>query len=331
MQPLKLGVLGVSKHFTMRVLPPLIRSEAVEVYGIASRDGVKAKEAAEQYAIPKAYSGYDALLDDSSIEAVYIPLPNDLHLEWIKRAADRGKAVICEKPLALDGRQAEEAVAYARAKGIRLMEAFMYKFHPQWQKALELVRYGDIGKIRSIHTFFGYNNTDPKNIRNIKENGGGALLDIGCYAVSSARFLMQAEPRRVLAVIEEDPAFGTDILVNAALDFGGARALFTVGTQTFPQQKVTVYGTAGAVTVELPFNMYPDAPARLTVQTSVGLRALELGPADQYQLMFESFAKAVRDGSEPPPPVGPEDAVANMKVLDALFRSGRSGGWETVG
>jgi predicted dehydrogenase len=328
MQPLKMGVLGVSKHFTMRVLPPLRRLEAIQVYGIASRDGAKAKEAADQYGIPKAYPGYDALLDDPSVAAVYIPLPNDLHLEWIKRAADRGKAIICEKPIALDSRQAEEAVAYARAKGVQLMEAFMYKFHPQWQRALELVRYGDIGPIRSIHSFFGYNNTDPKNIRNIKANGGGALLDIGCYTVSSARFLMRAEPRRVLSVIAEDPAFGTDILVNAVLDFGGARALFTVSTQTFPQQKVTVYGSAGVLTIELPFNMYPDAPARLTVQTSVGIRAVELGPADQYQLMFESFAKAVRDGSELP--VGPEDAVANMKVLDALFRSGRSGGWETV-
>ncbi|MGE5605322.1 MAG: Gfo/Idh/MocA family protein [Bacteroidota bacterium] len=328
MQPLKLGVLGVSGHFIMRVLPALRRSEEVLVYGIASRDGAKAQEAADRYGISRAYPSYDALLDDPAIEAVYIPLPNDLHLEWIKRAADRGKAILCEKPLALNSSQAETAVAYARSKKVQLMEAFMYKFHPQWQRALEIVKYGEIGKVRSIHNWFGYHNVDPKNIRNIKENGGGALLDIGCYAVSSARFLMRAEPQRVLAVIVEDPLFGTDILVNGVLDFGEVRAMFTVGTQTFPQQKVTVQGSAGVLTVELPFNMFPDVPAKLTVQTGVGVRSVELGPADQYQLMFEAFAKAVRSGAEIP--VSPEDAVANLKVLDALFRSGGSGGWETV-
>lgn len=323
-----LGVLGVAGHFIGAVLPPLLQSKTVQVYGIASRDGEKAAEAARQYGIPKSYASYQALLEDPAIDLVYIPLPNHLHAEWIKKCADYGKHVICEKPLTMNAAEAREALDYARAKGVRVMEAFMYRFHPQWRRALEIVKFHGIGALTGIHTFFGYSNKDPHNIRNIKETGGGAIYDIGCYAVSTARFLMQGEPQRVLGLANYDPCFQTDILVNGVLDFGGIRTLFTVATQTFPFQKVEVYGTNGVMTVEIPFNMYPDCPAQLTVRNGVGSRTVQLGPADQYQLEFEEFVAAIAAGRETP--IAPEDAVCNMKVLDALYRSARTGEWENV-
>lgn len=328
MTPMKIGVLGVSRHFFLRVLPGLNKSQTVTVWGVASRGGEKAREAALQFGIPQYYASYEELLQDPEIEMVFIPLPNDIHAEWIKKAADHGKQILCEKPLAMNAAETKDAILYAEGKGVKIMEAFMYKFHPQWQHARELIKHGEIGRIRTIFTFFGYFNTDPKNIRNIKENGGGGLYDIGCYAVSTARFLLGAEPKRALAMMDFDENFQTDIVTNGMLDFGGVRTQFTVSTQTFPSQRVQVFGTLGVLTVEVPFNMYPDVPAKLTVQTGVGTRCVELGPADQYQLEFEAFARAIREGQEQP--VSSLDAINNMKVLDALFKSAQTGQWETI-
>ncbi|HBE79589.1 MAG TPA: gfo/Idh/MocA family oxidoreductase [Firmicutes bacterium] len=266
-------------------------------------------------------------MQDNSIEMVYIPLPNHIHAEWIKKAADYGKHIICEKPLALNASEAQNAIDYAIQKGVRVMEAFMYKFHPQWQRVLELVKFGEIGRITTIHTFFGYSNTDPENIRNIKEFGGGALLDIGCYAVSTARFLLQAEPKRVLSIATFDKAFYTDITASCILDFGTVQTLFTVGTQTYSNQKVEIFGTDGSITIEIPFNIYPDVAAKVTVQNGVGIRTLELGPADQYLLEFEGFARSIGERKNAP---SAYDAVNNMKVLDALFKSAESAVWEQV-
>ncbi len=328
MNKVKLGVLGVSHLFVTKVLPSLLKSNMVEVYGIASRDSGKARDVSSTYGIAKSYPSYEELLMDKSIEMVYIPLPNHIHAEWIKKSADYGKHVICEKPIALSAEEAKEAIEYAESKGVKIMEAFMYKFHPQWQRALEVVRFQEIGNITTIHTFFGYDNKDPKNIRNIKETGGGALLDIGCYAVSLSRFLLQAEPKRVLAVSDIDTAFQTDITANCILDFGTIRTLFTVCTQTFPSQRVLVYGTGGTMTLEIPFNMYSDVPAQITLKTGVSARTLECGPADQYMLEFDEFALALRDRTAIP--ITSTDAVYNMKVLDALFKSAESGHWENV-
>jgi predicted dehydrogenase len=325
---IKLGVLGVSNLFITKVLPPLLTSEIVEVYGIASRDGEKAQEVAEKYGIPNSYNSYDKLLQDNTIEMVYIPLPNHIHAEWIKKAADYSKHIICEKPLALNASEAQDAVDYATKKGVRVMEAFMYKFHPQWQRVLKLVQFGEIGRITAIHTFFGYSNTNPENIRNIKKFGGGALLDIGCYAVSTARFLLQAEPKRVLSIATFDKVFHTDIIASGILDFGTVRTLFTVGTQTYSNQKVEVFGTDGSITIEIPFNIYPDVEAKVTVQNGVGIRTLKLGPADQYLLEFEGFVRSIREGKATSIPA--YDAVNNMKVLDALFKSAESAVWEQV-
>ncbi len=328
MKPVRWGVLGIGRHFILRALLPMQRASSVELYGVASRDPKKARETAERFNIPRAFDSYEALLSDPSIEAVYLPIPNNIHTDWIRKAADAGKHILCEKPLALDAAGAREAFDYAGRKGVLLMEAFMYRFHPQWTHTLELVRTGHIGNLRAVHTFFGYNNPDPGNFRNVLEYGGGALYDIGCYAVSVARTLFGREPERALSLIQRDPAFGTDILTSGILDFGGPRSLFTVGTQISSGQKVELHGTGGKIRVEIPFNAYDDVPSLVTIITGIGERVTPVGPADQFRLEFEAFSDAVRNGG--PIPVPPQDTIRNLTVMDALFRSEKSGGWETI-
>ena len=328
MKPLVMGILGVADHYHLRVRIPVGGLAEVRMKGVASRKLERAKSAAAAWKLEKGYGSYDELLADDEIEAVYIPLPNHMHGEWIKRCADAGKHVLCEKPLDLDHDRAADSVAYAESKGILLMEAFMYRFHPQWIRAKELIEIGEIGDPRTVHTIFSYDLQDPTNIRNVRKFGGGAILDIGCYAVSSARFLLGREPIRAISLLERHPEFDTDVLVSGMLDFGSARSVFTVSTTFAPQQTVTVFGTGGSLTVNVPFNAYPDVPLPVTVETGVSTREVMCGPADQYAEMFKAFAFAVRDGG--PAPTPPSDALANMKVLDALFRSAESDGWETV-
>ena len=328
MEAVRWGVLGAGKHFIQRVLPPLTVSGLNRVVSVASREAARARRIAGQYGIPAAYGSYEELLADPSVEAVFIALPNHLHAEWVRRSADAGKHVLCEKPLAMDAGQAQESVDHCRRRGVCLMEAFMYRFHPQWRRARQLVLAGEIGRLVSVDCLFAYNNTNAQNIRNILKCGGGALRDLGCYAVSIPRLLFQAEPRRVVALIDRDPAFGTDARSTAILDFGEGRAVFTVSTQAWAFQRVGVLGTAGHLDFRVPLNAFPDAPVRMTVTTGVGEREPQLPLADQYGLEFEEFARSLREGR--PVPTPPEDAVANQRVLDALFASERSGGWEQV-
>jgi predicted dehydrogenase len=327
MKPVRWGVLGIGNHFVQRVLPPLQQSPLIEVAAVASRDLGRARETAGRFSIPAAYGSYEDLVADRGLEAVFIALPNHLHAEWVHKSADAGKHVLCEKPLAMDAGQTQACLEHCRKKGVRLMEAFMYRFHPQWRRTLELVRFGEIGAVRAVHTAIGYSNTNPDNIRNILEYGGGALRDIGCYAVSIPRFLFQAEPRRVVSLLSRDPVFKTDALSSAILDFGEGRATFTVSTQVFSNQAVEVVGTAGKIAVQIPINMHPDCRARLIVTTGVGEREPETPAADQYGLEFEAFSRALRE--ELPVPTPPEDAVSNQRVLDALFASEHSGRWES--
>ncbi len=325
MQPLKIGILGISKHFFLRCYLPLKRSKIINIYAIASRNETRAREASQQWDIPVYYDSYEAILTDKNIDAVYIPLPNHLHLEWIKRCADAGKHVICEKPLTLNADEAVEASAYATEHGIKLMEAFMYRFHPKWLRAKDIIRQGEIGEIVSIHTIFSYSNTNPKNIRNVKAYGGGALYDIGCYAISTARYLLDKEPIRVMGLACVDPDFDVDYLTSGILDFDGPRCLFTVGTQTFPEQEVIIFGTGGKITVTVPFNDFPDVKSKIIVKTSVGERVVEFNPVDHYQLEFEAFAKAISDDS--PVPLSHMDSICNMKVIDAIFKSAETDQW----
>ncbi len=328
MQPVIWGVISVSGHFIKNVLLPMRKSDQVEVRAIASRSAERAQRAARQHGIPRAYGSYEGLLADKEIEAIYNPLPNHMHLDWIKRAADAGKHILCEKPLGLHAAEVREAIEYTQSKGVLLMEAFMYRFHPQWVHARELIETGGIGSPVAVQANFSYNNPDPKNIRNIREIGGGGLYDIGCYAVSSARFLIGSEPKRVVSLIERDPNDETDRLTSGMLDFEGAHAVFTVGTRHYRGQGVTVFGTSGKIVIPVPFTPPPDVPTTMTVTTSHGTRDVQFPAVDQYRLQFEAFSNAVRTGG--PVPTPPEDALANQQVLDALFASEQSGGWEPV-
>jgi predicted dehydrogenase len=330
MEPVRWGILSISGHYALRVHLPLSRLPEARIVGIASRDHEKAAAAAARLGIPKSFGSYEALLADPEIEAVYIPLPNTLHAEWSSKALEAGKHVICEKPVAMDAAQAKSMVASAKKNKRLFMEAFMYRFHPQWRRAREILDTGEIGKVRAVSCSFSYNNTDPSNIRNRMDVGGGALYDIGCYAISVSRWLVGAEPSRVISLMNRDATFGTDNLSSGLLDFGasGARASFTVATRAFPVQRVEVTGERGSMHLNLPFNAYPDMPMILEVSTGLGTRRIEAGPADQYGLMFAAFSKAIRENSTAP--TAPDDAVANMAVIDALFKSEMSGGWENV-
>ena len=328
MKPVVWGVLSVSVHYGLRVHTYLARSPLVQVRGIASRSKAKAEQAARELGIQRAYGSYEELLADKEIEAVYIPLPNHMHAEWVKKAADAGKHVLCEKPFAMNAKEAEQAIAHAKSKGVLVMEAFMYRYHPQWKRAREIVKTGEIGTVNAVSTVFTYMLKDPTNIRNILAAGGGAIPDIGCYAVSSARFLVGREPTRVISLVHRDAQLGTDILSSGILDFGTTRSVFTVATQTHPAQRVDVLGSGGTLSILLPFNAYPDTPLQVSVTTGIGTRQVYAPVSDHYVEMFEAFSRAVREGGAAPTP--PEDAVANMKVLDALFKSEKSGAWEKV-
>jgi predicted dehydrogenase len=350
MESVRWGILSISGHYALRVHTPLSRLSEAKIVAIASRDAGKAKAAAARFGIGRSYGSYAELIEDPEVEAIYMPLPNSLHAEWAITALEAGKHVLCEKPIALDKAQAEGMAAKAKARGLLLMEAFMYRFHPQWLRARRIVASGELGRIRAIQTWFSYDNSDPANIRNKPETGGGALYDIGCYAVSSARFLAAASPgrspslmdagqknareeivpSRCLYVADRDPIFGTDVRGSGILDFGpeGPRVSFHVATKAFPAQRVEVMGEAGSLAISLPFNAYPDVPMVLEVSTSLGTRRIEEGPADQYGLIFAAFSRAIREGKPEPTPI--EDGVANMAVLDALFRSEKSGAWEAV-
>ncbi|MDR2631324.1 MAG: Gfo/Idh/MocA family oxidoreductase [Spirochaetaceae bacterium] len=329
MEKLRMGVLGCSAHYALRVGIPLKSSLLVEPYAIASRDAGRAEKYAELWNFTVAYDAYEKLLADPQVDFIYCPLPNHLHGEYIKKAADRGKPVLCEKPLGLNAREAAEAAEYCQKKGVLLMEAFMYRFHPQWLRAAEIIKSGELGKIMMTQGVFTYNNTDPANIRNIAAYGGGGILDIGCYTVSTARLIQGTEPLAVSCKLHRDPSSRVDILASALLDFGeGRTSTFTIGTQIFSYQEVMALGTGGSLTVELPFNMYGDSPGHLSVTTPVGKRLVETEIADQYLLEFDAFAEAIINKTEAPIP--PSDAIANMAVLDALFASADTGKWEPV-
>ena len=328
MKPVTWGVLSVSNHYVGMINTNIRKSPMNVVQAIASRNADRAKTAAARLGIPRAYGSYTELLADKDIEAVYIPLPNRYHAEWVRKAADAGKHVLCEKPFAMSAEEAQQTFEYARRKGVLVMESLMYRFHPQWIRAGEIVRNGELGEIHAVNTFFSYMIPDPANVRNILDIGGGGMRDVGSYAVSAARFLVGAEPTRVLSLIYRDPVLKTDTLSTGVMDFGKARSVFTVGTQTQAWQRVDAVGSGGSLTVHIPFNAYPDAPARITVTGWNGMRTVQVAASDQFVEVFDAFSRAVRAGGPVPQP--PEDTVNNQKSLDALFRSEKSGTWEPV-
>ncbi|HEX7099285.1 MAG TPA: Gfo/Idh/MocA family oxidoreductase [Acidimicrobiia bacterium] len=323
MEMVRWGVLGVANIATRQVIPAIQATETCRVTAIASRDLVRARAAAEQLGIDRAYGSYGELLEDPDIEAVYIPLPNHLHAEWTLAAAAAGKHVLCEKPLALTADEARRMVEGCARAGVKLMEAFMYRHHPQWVEVKRMVDDGVIGDVYAIQTIFSYRNLDPANIRNIAGAGGGALYDIGCYPVNVARFIYDAEPTDVKAFIRRDPTFGTDALTSAILDFDGRHAVFTVSTQIEDDQRVAIEGTAGRLVVEIPFNIPHDRPTRIyhyaggNPPAEPHVEVHEIPPANQYGIEAELFGRAIREDT--PAPVEPTDAIANMEVLDRIF------------
>jgi predicted dehydrogenase len=330
MQPVRWGVLSTAKIGRTRVLPGMMKSPHCAIVAVGSRDLALAQAMAREHGIPKAYGSYEDLLADPEIEAIYNPLPNHLHVPLTLAAAAAGKHVLCEKPIAIT---AEEARRLKDAPAdILIAEAFMVRHHPQWHKARDIVRAGDIGTVRAVQIAFSYNNPDPANIRNRNDIGGGGLLDIGCYAILSGRILFEAEPVRVISLIDRDPTFGTDRTTSGLADFGEGRQLaFTISTQAVPFQRVQVLGTKGRLEVEIPYNAPQGEATRLLVDdgsrpAGLSARAIEIPPCDQYQLQGEAFSRAVR-GLEPLA-FGIDDAILNMRILDALRRSETSGAWE---
>jgi predicted dehydrogenase len=317
------GVLGVAKIATVKVIPAMQRGEWSEVVAVASRDGRKAEEAAEQLGIPKAYGSYEELLSDPEVEAIYNPLPNHLHVPWSIKAAEAGKHVLCEKPIAMSVAECRSLIEARNRTGVKIGEAFMVRTHPQWLRARELVRSGEIGELRSIMGAFSYFNRDPKNIRNVPEYGGGSLMDIGCYPITTSRFLFGKEPVRVQCQAELDPDMGTDRLTSAILEFPGGHSVFTCSTQLVPYQRMQILGTSGRIEIEIPFNAPPDRSSRLRVDNGADRRTEEFPACDQYTLQGDCFSRAIRDGGEVPVPL--EDAIRNMAVIEALFLSAKTG------
>jgi predicted dehydrogenase len=319
------GVLGVAKIATEKVIPAMQRLASAEIVAIASRDIDKARRAASSLGIPKAYGSYEELLADPAIEAVYNPLPNHLHVPWSIRAAEAGKHVLVEKPVSLNVAECRTLIEARDRTGVKMGEAFMVRTHPQWIHARDLLRSGEVGRLRSIATAFSFFGRDPANVRNILAYGGGGLMDLGCYAVQVARYFFGAEPARVVSLIERDPEFKIDSLASVLLDFSSGQSLFTCSMQMFPHQRVQLIGDRGRIELEIPFNAPPDRPTRIFVHTAAGLRSEEFPVCDQYAIQGDLFSKAVRGHGEVPTPL--EDSIRNMAVLDAIFQSEREGGW----
>ncbi|HKJ94171.1 MAG TPA: Gfo/Idh/MocA family oxidoreductase [Gammaproteobacteria bacterium] len=331
MSTISWGILGTARIATEKVIPPMQATTHCRVEAIASRDASRARTAASELGIPKAFGSYEDLLADPDIEAVYIPLPNDMHVAWATAAAEAGKHVLCEKPIALDASGAAQLLAVRDRTGVRIQEAFMVHTHPQWVRARDLVRDGDIGRLQAVQGFFSYHNDNPRDIRNVKAQGGGGMLDIGCYPIKTGRFVTGLEPTRVASVMEWDPGSGIDRLGSVILDFGGVQATFTYGTQLVPHQRMEFFGDRGRLTVEIPFNAPPDRPTRLYLDDGSALggrnaRTVEIETCDQYGVEADEFSRAILENAEPPIPL--EDAVANMRVIDAAFRAAASGTWE---
>jgi len=313
MKKIRWGVLGVAKIATAKVIPAMQQASNVEIAAIASRDIDKAKAAAGQLRIPQAYGSYEELLADSSIDAIYNPLPNHLHVPWSIRAAEAGKHVLCEKPIGLSVEETRDLIAARDKARVKIGEAFMARTHPQWLRAAEIARSGRIGELRVVSGHFSYFNRDPKNVRNIAEIGGGGIMDIGCYPITLSRMIFAAEPLGVHAFLDRDPDFKTDRLASVILEYPQGHASFTCSTQLVPYQKMHIFGTTGHIEIEIPFNAPPDKPTRIFVNDE----AEEFPVCDQYTIQGELFSRAILEDTEVPVPL--EDALKNMMVTEKIL------------
>lgn len=318
------GILGCANIAIQKVIPAMQKGQFCEIAAISSRNYDKSKKTADLLNIPKAYGSYEELLSDKDIDAIYIPLPNHMHVEWSVKCMEAGKHVLCEKPLALKSEEIKKLISVRDKTGKKISEAFMVRSHPQWIKAKELAKDGTIGELKTIQGFFSYYNSDANNIRNIKDYGGGGVWDIGCYPINTSRFIFDEEPKRVISLMENDKEFHTDVLASAILDFPSGQAIFTSSTQLSPYQTMNILGTKNRIEVEIPFN----APIDKKSVINVGEEVIEFDICDQYTLQGDNFSKSILDNTEVP--VTLEDSFCNTLVIEALFRSSKSNNWEDV-
>jgi predicted dehydrogenase len=328
---LRFGVLSTANIGLKKVIPAMLRGELTTVTAIASRDLGKAREAAKTLGIATAYGSYEELLADPNIDAIYNPLPNQLHVPWTTKAAEAGKHVLCEKPISMTVAEAKTLLGVHGRTGVKICEAFMIRSFHQWLRVRQLLDEGRIGELRAVNAHFSYFNVNPANIRNQVETGGGGVYDIGCYCIQASRYAFRQEPIRVVATLDRDPKLGTDRLASALLEFPSGQAIFTCSTQLIPYQRVHLLGTRGRIELEIPFNAPPDRPARIFIDSSGDLTFKDITTetfpvADQYTMQGDAFARAVFDNTEVPVPL--EDSIGNMAVIEAIFRSANSGQWE---
>jgi len=331
MKRIRWGVLSTADIGLKKVIPGMLQAEHASVDAIASRDPARPRDAAAALGIGRAYGSYEELLADPEIDAIYIPLPNHLHVPWTAKAAEAGKHVLCEKPISLTVAEAKRLLEVRERTGVKIGEAFMVDTHPQWLRVRELLEARRIGELRAVAGFFSYYNVDPANIRNGVETGGGALMDIGCYMVHGARYAFRQEPTRVVALMERDPRMGTDRLTSALLDFASGQAIFTCSTQLAPYQRIEFVGTSGRMELPVPVNAPADHGLILRIDSGAGLFGEgveeEIFPVcNQYALQCQAFSRAILEDG--PVPVPLENAIANMAVMQAIFRSAESGQWE---
>jgi predicted dehydrogenase len=332
--PVRWGVLGAANIALKKVIPAMQRGAMSRVVAIASRDVHRARAAADSLGIPRAYGSYEAMLADPDIEAIYVPLPNHEHVPWSIRAAEAGKHVLCEKPIALSADEARCLLEARDRAGVLVGEAFMVRTHPQWATVRALIDVGRIGELRLVAGHFSYFRRDREDIRSRVEYGGGALMDIGCYPIMLSRWLFGGDPVEVVADIERDPDMRIDRLTSALLRFPAGQASFTCAGQLVPYQRIQIFGTAGRIEVEVPFNAPPDRGCHIFIDDGRGLlgegcRTLSVDAVDQYTLQGDQFSAAIRGNGSVP--VSLEDAIANMSVIDALFRSAVERRWVAPG
>ena len=326
MEKITWGILSTSNFALTQIIPSVKKCSKSVVAGIASRDFDKARLKAAEHNIPNYYGSYEELLEDKNIEAVYIPLPNHMHLEWIKKSLQAGKHVLCEKPITLNAAEAEELVSFAMDyPELKLMEAFMYRLHPRWKKVKELLSQKVIGEIKHVQSFFSYYNVKPENIRNKADAGGGALLDIGCYCISHSLGIFEKTPVKVLGNIDYDPVFKTDRLTSGMLDFGNATVAFTCSTQIPFDQFSKIYGSEGRMEIYRPFNPELSETSSINILGYDKFDKIDIAPFDHYTLEFDQFSEAIISDSEIMIPL--VDAVNNMKVIDGIFKSAELNRW----
>lgn len=327
MSKVRWGIISTAKIGMEKVIPAMQQSQYCDITAIASRDLNKAKSAAEKLGIPKAYGSYEELFQDPEIDAVYNPTPNHLHVPLSIQALEAGKHVLCEKPIGLSAAEGQSLVDVGKKHPqLKLMEAFMYRHHPQWLKAKELINEGEIGDLRTIQSFFSYFNADPNNVRNQSDIGGGGLMDIGCYNISLSRHIFNEEPKRVCGIVEFDPKFKTDRLASGMMEFSKGTSTFTCSMQLISYQRAIMFGTEGRVEIEIPFNAPPDRPCRMWHELGEGkTETIDIDTCDQYTIQGDLMSQAILNDTDVPTPI--EDSVLNMKVIEAIFLSAKENRW----